>query len=1293
MRLFNLKSVVALLCCSLAFFAFTSLPVCHAQDTSGMTGTVTDQSGAAIPGATVVLTNTATGTKYTQTTNSIGTYRFTQIPPGVGYSARITAKGFAPVSVSNITLLVGQVRTQNASMSVGTQVSTVEVTASNAVVTLDTSDAIVGNDLDPEQLNNLPVQQRNNPTALFTMQPGVTVSGSVTGARVDQNYVTVDGLDVNDFATGGAVQSNTGPGVSSGFDSSFVGNAPVDSVEQFHAGVAGNEADIGSASGGQFQLVTKSGTNRFHGGVYEYHRDTSLVANSWFSNNSTPIIPRNHLIQNQFGGNFGGPALRNKVFFFFDFNDSRVISSAIVTRAVPLDSLRNGNINYYNASGGVETLTPAQIKSFDPAGIGESTSWISYFNKRFPHPNNSNAGDGLNSGGFSFNAPNNDLETNYVGRGDFHITPNMNLWGVLHINRENAVNAPNEFPGDPVTAPVSDRSYSFVLHHDWAIGSTKTNQVYLGETVQKLSFPDNYNPQGSTAFTFSDGADQSLTSNLYLWPDSQARRVPIPVLGDDFSWVKGRHTLQWGGTFKDILAHNTNITDFNLAEIGLGGQIFGLCGPITPDDPTACGSTDGVPNPSLRPSDIGADNALLYDEALAYMLGRIGNVQSTYNYDAKGSVLKQLTGDQRFYRYYQTQLYFQDSWKVVPGFTLSYGLTYQYFSVPYETRGLESVEPLSFNQYFQARVAAADLGEAGAAAVPLLAYYLGGKGNGSGAPPMYQPEYRNLAPHLGFAWNPGFDKKLVINGGGSIVYDRTVIFAVQTIQDSYSYLFQQNKVTQNGIPDDPYNSIRLDPRLDSQSGLSTMNLTPPATPKPPYQPFVDPATCEAEGFAYAPCGLQNGYDFNSTIDPALKTPYSFLFNFGVQRQMPWDMVLKATYVSRLGRRLLGQPDANQVLDFVDPQSGQLLSAAFGSITTQARQGIKPAAMQVQPWFENVVQPGLGQDLGYGSNTEFLAAAVGGLVRNGDFGDFVQAISSITPANVGSAAQFSENNFYSNDGFSSYNGLLLTLTKNPSHGLSYDFNYTWSHSIDNTSFFANSMGDTGIGGIGLICDVIRPRECRSRSDFDMTHLITADATYGLPFGKGRMFAASAPNWTNEIIGNWDLSGIGSFHTGTPWSATSNAFVASYSNDAPPIFIGSNRSVIKNHVNKHPAHFSGGGVTDFADSLTASQSLQGPVGFQIGPRNSYQGPDYFNTDLGLAKTFPIYKEAVNLKFRADAFNAFNHPNFQNPAENVYNGLDQQDYQRKSKFGQISFTETPSGNLNNGARVLQLSLRLEF
>ena len=1264
-----------LVCCIVAMLVLASLQVCYGQDVSGMAGLVTDSSGAAIPGAVITLKNGATGSQFTAKSNGSGEYRFSEIPPGQGYEAIFTAPGFVPIDVKNIYLTVATIRTQNASLSPGAQSQVVEVTAGNTEVTIDTTTASIGNTFDVQQLNSLPVQQRNDPTALFTLQPGVTDTGAVLGARVDQNNITVDGLDTNDFATGNATQNNTGGGVHTGFDGSIVGHAPIDSVEEFHGTVGGLQASSGPSSGGQFQLVTKSGTNQFHGNINEYHRDPSLVANSWFSNNASPIVPRNHLIQNQFGGNIGGPVLRNKLFFFFDFNDSRIIRSSLVQRTVPLDNLRNGTLGYINTAGGISYLNPGQIQAFDPAGIGTSPTWQAGFTARFPHSNSTATGDGVNSGGLTFNSPDNDYETNYVTRMDYNLNSKMNVWGRFTIVRENAVETPNAFPGDPATSPLIDRTYSFVLGHNWEIGSNKTNRVFAGEVVQKLSFPITFNPTGSTFFTFSDGTGPALTSSLYLQPNTQARRVPIPVVGDDFSWTKGSHTWQFGGTFKDILAHDTNVADYNTTEIGPGGFTLSLCGP-TPGD---CSLTN--PALSLRPADIGTDGTQPqydYDQAFTFLLGRIAEVSSDFNYNAAGTALPQLTGDQRYYRYYQTQVYAADTWKVNRNLTLSYGVNYQLFSVPYETRGLESTVTTNFNQYFGARVAQSKAGQTGPTAVPLIDYVLGGKPNHG--PPLYAPEHHLFAPRFGFAFNPSWDPKTVFNGSIGIVYDRTIINAVQFIQDADSYLFQQTLPTSLGISGDPYNSIKTGPRLDAKNGISTVSFTAPATPKPPYQPFVDSTG--------SPYGLQIGSAFNATIDPKLKTPYSIAFNAGMQHAFAGDTIMKLSYAGRLGRRLLAQTDANQVIDFPDPISGQTLGQAFANITQQLRNGATSATVIPQPWFENVVAPTGAQDPGQ-SYTAFLVANVTGLVYRGDFGDVVQFLSDTgAPLNVGSAAQFSENSFYGNRGFSSYNALLLTLQKNLSHGLHFDFNYTWSHSIDNTSFFANSQGDTGIGGVGLVCDALRPRLCRSNSDFDVNQIITADASYDLPVGRGKAFLSSMPTWANEAIGGWSLSGITSFHTGQAWGTNSNAFVASYSNDAPGILVGQ-RSLTSTKLQK-PAT---GGVNIFADKTAAAGAYVGPIGFQIGQRNGLRGPKFFNADLGLAKNFPIYGDRVKADFRADAFNALNHPNFVLPASNAYNGLDQQDITNTRQFGNISETVEPPGNLNNGARVLQVSLRVEF
>lgn len=1288
MRFFNRMSWISFCFVALSALILASSPVSFGQEaTAGMTGTVTDQSGAVVPGVTVKLTNTTTNSSFSETTDAGGVYHFVNIPPGQGYEAVFTGQGFAPVDIKDLYLTAATVRTQNATLTVGSQQQIVEVNASNSVVTLNTNDAVVGNNIDVKELNNLPVLQRNDPIALFVLQPGTTDTGSVTGARVDQNDVTVDGLDVNDFATGGAQQSNTGPGITQGF--TVVGHAPVDSLEEVHAGVAGNGADGGVASGGQFQLVTKGGTNAFHGDLAEYHRDPSLVANSWFSNNSNPVVPRNHLIQNQFGGTIGGPIKRNKAFFFFDFNDSRIISGTLVQRTVPLDSFRNGNVGYINNTSTptnivLGSLSPAQVAGLDPQGIGADSTWLTGINARFPHSNNLATGDGINSGGYNFNAPNNDYAINYIGRIDYTINNSMKLWGRFTLARENAVQNPNEFGGDPATNPFVDRTYAFVIGHNWTIGSTMTNRAFLGETVQKYSFPNSFNPDGSTFYTFGNGTGPALASSLYLNPNAQARRVPIPVVGDDFSWIKGNHILQFGGTFKDILSHDTNVADYNTTEIGMGGNVFALCGPVTLN---AC---DGG-HSSLRPGDIFADsstpdraqlvNAAVYDydQAFAFLLGRIADVSADFNYNAAGAPYPQLTGDQRFYRYYQTQVYAEDTWKILPNLNINFGVSYQDFTVPYETRGLESVEQFSFNQYLKARVAQSNASQEGPTAVPIINYVLGGAGNGGNAPPLYKPQHGLFAPHVAFNWNPSFDnKRTVINGGVGMVYDRTIINAVQFIQDADSYLFQQTRPFPYGTSGQPWHSLQADARLDSNNQISTVTITPPPTPKPPYAPFTGTA-CPPAGVLpnQSPCGLENGLAFNATIDPALKTPYSIAYSFGVQRQMDWNMILKASYVGRLGRRLLAQPDANQILEFTDTASGQTLSNAFATLTQEMRAG---ATITPQPFLENQIGAGA---------TAALVGAIGPLVQRGDFGDSVQFLSDIgLPSNVGSAAQFSENTFYSNSGFSTYNALLLTLQKNFAHGLQFDLNYTYSHSIDNSSFFANSQGDTGIGGIGLICDVIRPRACRANSDFDLRHNLTADAYYGLPFGRKRMFFASVPTWANELIGDWDVSGIGQWHTGNPWSTDSNAFDASYSNDAPAILIGS-KSAVATHLDKTP---SGGGVNIFRDGAAARAAYEGPIGFQFGPRNSLIGPGFFNTDLGLAKIFPIHGEATNLQFRADAFNALNHPNFQVPAENGFNGLDQQDFTNHT-FGDISYTQPAVGNNNNGARILQVSLRLQF
>jgi hypothetical protein len=365
--------------------------------------------------------------------------------------------------------------------------------------------------------------------------------------------------------------------------------------------------------------------------------------------------------------------------------------------------------------------------------------------------------------------------------------------------------------------------------------------------------------------------------------------------------------------------------------------------------------------------------------------------------------------------------------------------------------------------------------------------------------------------------------------------------------------------------------------------------------------------------------------------------------------------------------------------------------AFAGLTTDLRAGVP---LRAEPWFEDVLAP-YGAAIGFGDNTNLVAAMAGQLGPRGDISDMLQAVSYYTyfqgftgflPTNIGIPSQFGTNAYLTNMGFSNYHGLLLTVDKNLSQGLQFEMNYTWSHSIDNTSLSSNA--NSLFSNSGFICDILRPRACRGSSDFDVRQEITSNFVYALPFGHGRQFLGTAPRWANEAIGGWSISGLPSYHTGLAVTPGSDAYLASFDNQDPAIFIGKSTSELKSKVNVDHASqtvysFAGGA----AGAAKVLADFRGPIGLEYGQRNLVRGPGAFYFDAGLGKTFPIYEDKINLKFRADAFNVLNHPVFGTPAMNIVGNA--------SNFGQIGGTSTGLGQSagNGGARVAQFSLRLEF
>jgi hypothetical protein len=293
-------------------------------------------------------------------------------------------------------------------------------------------------------------------------------------------------------------------------------------------------------------------------------------------------------------------------------------------------------------------------------------------------------------------------------------------------------------------------------------------------------------------------------------------------------------------------------------------------------------------------------------------------------------------------------------------------------------------------------------------------------------------------------------------------------------------------------------------------------------------------------------------------------------------------------------------------------------------------------------------------------------------------DTVEALfaTGLLLPNVGLDPQFSSQLYFGNKSYSNYNALLTSLHKRFSHGLQFDVNYTFSHSIDNSSTIANNAtGTNQTGGYGgFLCDAIQLRSCRANSDFDLTHLISADGIYDLPIGRGRWLGHNASGWLNQIIGGWQVAFLNQWHTGYAFTTVTEAFPVSFNANSPAVFIGTPHDIRTSvHTDK-----TTGVVQLFADPTAALNAFTGPIGLQGPTRNNLRGPRFSNTDLSLNKHFQV-KENLRLEFRAEAYNAFNQVNFALPTNSVA------DINSSLTFGGISADAPP--------RVMQFSLRLDF
>jgi hypothetical protein len=448
--------------------------------TSSVRGTVVDPRGGAVAGATVTLSNEARSFVRTATTNEAGAFAFDLIQPGT-YQIEVEAAGFKKTTVRDVRALVAQPTEVNVQLEVGQITEAVTVSAANEL-TLNTQDASLGNNFVSLQIIQLPLEARN-PISLLTLQPGVTPQGNVTGARSDQSNITLDGVDINEAQTNSIFNP--------------VLRLNTEAVEEFRVVTSNANASYGRSSGAQISLITRSGTNQFHGALFEYHRNTVTTANDFFNNRSG--LPRPKLLRNTFGGRLDGPIIKDRLFFLYSYEGRRDASEAVVgPRVVPLPSLGRGEVKFLGAAPGdppgtvrVITLTPQQLSAFFPqVGLNpRALAVLADAAQRYPANDLQAAGDGLNTAGFRFNAPTRVRLNSHVARLDFNLTSKHTLFfrgSYQHDTQPLSFANPQQFPDTPVVRRWY-HPYGFAVGHTWAISGTKTNNLRYGLTRLALS--------------------------------------------------------------------------------------------------------------------------------------------------------------------------------------------------------------------------------------------------------------------------------------------------------------------------------------------------------------------------------------------------------------------------------------------------------------------------------------------------------------------------------------------------------------------------------------------------------------------------------------------------------------------------------------------------------------------------------------------------------------------------------------------------------------------------------------
>ena len=1341
--------VVVSLCCLFLALA-PSAAFAQSASTGTVTGVVKDSTGAAVAGATVTLTDTTTKDSRTTAANDVGTYFFANVSPGT-YNVAIKKAGFRVAQFSNQVVTVGSALTLNATMEVGSATQVIEVTATGAE--LQTMNSTVGVTTDKNTLDKLPTIGRDTGSFL-TLQPGVSPNGSVAGAVVDQSTFLLDGgQNTNDMDGSMNVYTpsfaNDPTGGLFGGTATGVMPTPIDSVEEFKTSSVNQTADFNSSAGAQVQIITRKGTNTWHGSLYEYYLDNFWNADGWNRNESGQTAPAvNHY--NRLGGRIGGPIipkriLGGKTYFFGNYEGFWFPAAALYTQAVPSTNMRNGILtfngtNYNFNPGGATNCGPANNVPCDPRSIGinpeVSALWTKYMpmgNITTGNPCGALAGstrcDGVNEVGFQGNllVPQSSnfgvarVDHDFGDKWHFYVSYRDFKW-VRVSNTQTDIGG--FFPGDKLGVPAAVASrpsqpWYLVGGVTTNVSPNVTNDFHYSYLRDYWAWNDqNAPPQlpglGGALEIFGEAQTtalipfnvntQSIRTRFWDGQDNYVR--------DDITVLHGKHLFTFGGEYE-------NNWDYHQRSDNGGGINF------TPTYQIGDGIGGGnVDYSSIQPGTLKSSQTSTWARDVSAVLGIVTDTQVAYTRSGSTLTLNPpLTHafDQSTIPYYN--VYFSDSFRIKPTFTLTYGLGWTLEMPPTEASGkqVEFVDDagnqISATAYLNTRKAQALLGQV---YNPEVGFALVGN-TGGGQKYPYNPFYGSFSPRIAGAWSPKFDNgilgkafgsgKTVVRAGYSRIYGRlngVDLVLVPLLGTGLIQPVQCRFALMNGTCG------------SSASGLSVANAFRIGTdglvaPLPAASPTLPQPTFPGFNSVVAGPG--------SALDPNFRPNVVDSFDFTIQRQITSKVLVEVGYIGRIINNEFYQlnPDA---VPYMMTLGGQQFSKAYAAVETglgcatsynacgAAMPGTAAAAKTYansfapQPFFEAALA-GTGYCTGFASCTSafvfnegfntgnLLTQSVWSLwsdLDNGGIGggpggttlpgfNFARSMmnTAINSSALGGSGQLSSGvGLAGSFGNGNYNAGFISVRMSEWRGLSGGANFTYSKALGTGGFVQASSSFTAN-------DAYNINQQYGVQGFDVPFVFNGFFVYDLPFYK------SQKGLIGHILGGWSLAPVITAGAGSPDFCGTNTGGQSYgSADASGYGTDEQCKVTGNIIpNGEPVYLQtktngvpGTPLSIFqtAAAQSASFNLIRPAILGIDTKDAglgiLYGHGYWNIDAKLSRNIKV-TERVSANFEVIFTNLFNHVVYGNPNLDPTN---------PGAWGQIS-------GQANSPRAMQLGARIIF